>query len=201
MDLKPSVPRVINEESTDSELLWAIVQKQMKALDFLYDRYGKLVYTVAHRVLNNDRVLNNVEAAEDITQETFLKLWQNAEVYQASRGTLSSFLVMLARSRSIDKVRSRQSHHQRLQQWQHVPPTTQKQPTPLENATLDERASLVRDALKQLSDTERKVLEIAYYEGLSQSEIAKHTEVPLGTVKSRSRQALKKLRAALKHKL
>ena len=201
MDLKPSVPRVINEESTDSELLWAIVQKQMKALDFLYDRYGKLVYTVAHRVLNNDRVLNNVEAAEDITQETFLKLWQNAEVYQASRGTLSSFLVMLARSRSIDKVRSRQSHHQRLQQWQHVHHTTQKQPTPLENATLDERASLVRDALKQLSDTERKVLEIAYYEGLSQSEIAKHTEVPLGTVKSRSRQALKKLRAALKHKL
>ena len=195
MDLTPSVPKVVNEQSTDSELMGAIAQQQMKALDCLYDRYGKLVYTVAFRVLNN------VEAAEDITQETFLKLWQNTGIYQANRGSLSSFLAMLARSRSIDKVRSRQSHRQRLQQWQQIHHTSGKSPTPLESATLDERAGLVRDALNQLSDTERQVLEVAYYEGLSQSEIARHTEVPLGTVKSRSRQALKKLRAALRHKI
>ncbi|MEL6939982.1 MAG: sigma-70 family RNA polymerase sigma factor [Cyanobacteria bacterium J06598_1] len=195
MDLVPSVPVAINEQSTDLELFSAIEKQQMKALSVLYDRYGKLVYTISLRVLNN------AEEAEDTTQETFLKLWQHSEIYQPNRGPLSSFLVMLTRSRAIDRLRSRKSHHQRLHQW-HVtcfPESTHN--SPLESATLSERAQLVQIALKQLSAAERQVLEAAYYEGLSQSEIAKHTDIPLGTVKSRSRQALKKLRAALKHKL
>ncbi|MEL7224926.1 MAG: sigma-70 family RNA polymerase sigma factor [Cyanobacteria bacterium J06576_12] len=195
MDSMPSVPCDCNEKSTDLELFSAIEQAQLKALNFLYDRYGKLVYTIALRVVNN------VEEAEDITQEVFLKLWQQSSIYKPERGSLSNFLVMLTRSKSIDRVRSRKSHHQRLHQWQttlHPPPSSN---APLESATLNERAILVREALKQLSEAERKVLETAYYGGLSQSEIAKHTEIPLGTVKSRSRQALKKLRTILKHQL
>ncbi|MEM9151496.1 MAG: sigma-70 family RNA polymerase sigma factor [Cyanobacteria bacterium P01_F01_bin.3] len=195
MDSRPSVPPGVNEQSTDVELFFAIEQKQLKALNFLYNRYGKLVYTVAFRVINN------VEEAEDITQEVFLKLWQKSSIYKPDRGSLSSFLVMLTRSRSIDRVRSRKSHHQRLQRWEadHHPQSLHN--SPLERATLKERARLVKEAITQLSEAERKVLENAYYNGLSQSEIAQQTDVPLGTVKSRSRQALKKLRAILKHQL
>jgi len=191
----PSVPPGVSEQSTDLELFSAITQNQLKALNILYDRYGKLVYTIAFRVVNN------VEEAEDITQEAFLKLWQQSDIYKPERGSLSNFLAMLTRSRSIDRMRSRKSHRQRLHHWQ----TTLHPPlpgnAPLESATLEERATLVKEALQQLSEAERKVLETAYYDGLSQSEIAKHAELPLGTVKSRSRQALKKLRAILKHQL
>lgn len=195
MDSKPQVPLSVDCNSTDLALFSAIQQRQMRALDLLYDRYGRLIYSVAFRILNS------VEAAEDVTQETFLKLWQQFDHYQPQRGTLSNFLVVMARSRAIDKVRSRKSAHQRLQKWQASLTVACTQNHPLEAATIKEREQLVRTALSQLSDAERQVLETAYYGGLSQSEIAKQSNLPLGTVKSRSRQALRKLRLALQNKL
>lgn len=195
MDSKPQVPLSVDYDSTDLAVFSAIQQRQMRALDILYERYGRLIYSVAFRILNS------VEEAEDVTQEIFLKLWQQCDRYQPHRGSLSNFLVVMARSRAIDKVRSRQSARQRLQKWQGALTMACAQNHPLEAATIKERKQLVRTALSQLSDAERQVLETAYYGGLSQSEIAKQSNLPLGTVKSRSRQALRKLRLALQHKL
>jgi RNA polymerase sigma-70 factor, ECF subfamily len=182
---------VVDERSTDLEIFLAIQVQQVKALDLLYDRYGKLVYSTAFRIINN------VEEAEEITQETFLRLWQHHEIYQPNRGSLSGFLITLTRSRSIDRLRSRKSHQEKLQRIQIFSDRIPNRNLPLEFVTVQERSNLVREALQQLSPTERQLLETAYYDYLSQSEIAKREGIPLGTVKSRTRQALKKLRAAL----
>ncbi len=193
MDSMPSALPAVNAQSTDTEIFLAIRSQQVKALDLLYDRYGKLVYSIAFRMLSN------VEEAEETTQETFLRLWQRSEIYQPERGSLSGFLVMITRSRCLDRLRSRKATHQKLQRIQTASHGVTNYNPPLEFVTVEERSQLVREALNQLSAVERKVLETAYYEGLSQSEIAKRDGIPLGTVKSRSRQALKKLRTALKH--
>lgn len=111
MDSMPSEPAV-SDKATDTEIFLAIQAQQVKALDLLYDRYGRLVYSTAVRMLNN------IEEAEEVTQETFLRLWQRSEIYQPGRGSLSGFLVMLARSRSLDLLRSRKSSHQKLQRIQ-----------------------------------------------------------------------------------
>jgi RNA polymerase sigma-70 factor, ECF subfamily len=191
MDLMPSAPPVVHEQSTDSEIFLAIQSQQLKALDLLYERYGRLVYSTAVKILNN------VEEAEEVAQETFLRLWQRSEIYQPNKGSLSGFLSTLARSRSLDLLRSRKSSHQRLQRFQTSFDCAPHHNLPLEFATVEERSHQVREALKQLSPHERQLLETAYYQGLSQSEIAERDGIPLGTVKSRSRQALKKLRTAL----
>jgi RNA polymerase sigma-70 factor, ECF subfamily len=190
MDLMPAPP-VVNEQSTDLEIFSAIQAQQVKALDVLYDRYGKLVYSMAVQILNN------VEEAEEVTQETFLRLWQRSEIYQPKRGSLSGFLITLSRSRSLDRLRSRQSREQKLQRIQMFADCVSDYNPPLEFVTVQERFNLVHIALKQLSPIDRQLLEAAYYGGLSQSEIAERENIPLGTVKSRTRQALKKLRALL----
>lgn len=192
MDSLP-LPPVVSEQSTDTEIFSAIQAQQVKALDLLYERYGRLVYSTAIRALNN------VEEAEEVTQETFLRLWQRSEIYQPGRGSLSGFLMMLARSRALDLLRSRKSSHQRLQRIRTTSACVLNHNPPLEFVTVEERSQLVREALKQLSPAEKQLLETAYYEGLSQSEIAEREGIPLGTVKWRSRQALKKLRTALKN--
>jgi RNA polymerase sigma-70 factor, ECF subfamily len=192
MDSMPVLP-AINERSTDLEIFMAIQAQQVKALDVLYDRYGKLVYSTAIQILNN------VEEAEDVTQEAFLRLWQRSEIYQPQRGSLSGFLITLARSRSIDRVRSHKSSQQKLQRIQTCLDDVSAYNPPLEFVTVEERSNMVRAALKQLSPEDRQLLETAYYGGLSQSEIAQRDGIPLGTVKSRARQALKKLRTALNH--
>ena len=184
---------VAHEQSTDLEIFLAIQAQQVKALDLLYDRYGRLVYSTALRILNS------VEEAEEVTQETFLRLWQCSEIYQPNRGSLSGFLLTLTRSRSVDRLRSRKSSQEKLQRIQTFSDCMSHHNPPLEFVTVQERSNLVREALKQLSPADRELLKTAYYEGLSQSEIARRNGIPLGTVKSRARQALKQLRAALDH--
>lgn len=190
MDVTSSADPSYSNDSTDTELIQGLQAQQVNALDRLYDRYGRLVFGVALRILKN------VEEAEDLTQEIFLKVWQNSDAYQTNRGSFSSYLVVMTRSRAIDRIRSRQSQHRVAQVWQAE--TELQSSCLLEDLSVQERATLIRSALDDLNDEERQVLEIAYYEGFSQSQIAKHTQLPLGTVKSRSRQALKKLRHALR---
>ncbi|MFM2429101.1 MAG: hypothetical protein RLZZ511_314 [Cyanobacteriota bacterium] len=183
----------MNAQSTDLELFLGIQAQQVKALDLLYDRYSKLVYSTAVQLLNN------IEEAEEVTQETFLRLWERSEIYQPNRGSLSGFLITMARSRALDRLRSRQARHQKIQRIQtFIDPVSNYNP-PLEFVTVEERSNFVREALQQLSPTDRQLLETAYYEGLSQSEIAQRDGIPLGTVKSRARQALKRLRTTLTH--
>jgi len=192
MDSDPSAIKPTHSLS-DLDLLLVLRDGQVNALGSLYDRYSRLVYGLAHKILGNS------EEAEDITQEVFLTLWRR-DAYNPSRGSLSSFLTTMTRSRSIDKLRSRGTKLRFIQRWQGIV-KNEAVATPLEQASMGERSQLVRDALSQLHESERLILEIAYYEGLSQSEIAKRLNIPLGTVKTRSRQGLLKLRQTLQHQV
>ncbi|MCU0566519.1 MAG: sigma-70 family RNA polymerase sigma factor [Oculatellaceae cyanobacterium Prado106] len=177
-------------QPSDAELIAALKSGQVNALGTLYDRYSRLVYGLAYRILGNS------EEAEDMTQEIFLTLWRR-DTYNPNRGSLSSFLTTLTRSRSIDKLRSRSSRLRFLQRWQGLAKTEIMGTNPLEQASLGERSQRLKSAMADLPDSERQILEIAYYEGLSQSEIAQRLQIPLGTVKTRSRQGLLRLRQTL----
>jgi RNA polymerase sigma-70 factor, ECF subfamily len=176
--------------SEDVELVRAVRAGQPSALGILYDRYSKLVYGLALRILKNP------QEAEDLTQEIFLAFWRSSS-YNPDRGSLSGFLVTLTRSRALDKLRSRGTSRKFLDRWHQTISHETAYNVPFERASRAERSQQVRNALAQLSEDQRQVLEMAYYEGLSQSQIARQLELPLGTVKTRSRLGLIKLRQTL----
>jgi RNA polymerase sigma-70 factor, ECF subfamily len=187
-----------NDKSTaqsmpkDIDLYLDIQAGRTKALEILYDRYGKLVYGLAYKILNNP------QEAEDLTQEIFLNFWRKS-AYNPDRGSLSSYLIIMTRSRAIDKIRARGSFRRFLDRWRKVLPTETSNNNPFEAAFHSERSERVQMALGQLSDNQRQILEMLYYEGLSQREISERLEIPLGTVKTRSRLGLLKLRQTLEH--
>ena len=174
----------------DTELFQALKAGQTSALGILYDRYGKLVYGLALHILKNP------QEAEDLTQEIFLALWRSNS-YNPARGSLSSYLTTMTRSRAIDKLRSRGTSLKFLDRWRRTMSVESSSNTPFDVAAHAERSQQVQNALAQLSPNQRQVLEMAYYEGLSQSEIAQQLDLPLGTVKTRSRLGLLKLRQTL----
>lgn len=193
MDSKFSSPDTATlKHQSDEEVLAALRGGRISALDVLYDRHAKQVYSLAYKILAS------TEEAEDITQEVFLSLWQK-DTYQSTRGSLKTFLITLTRSRSLDRLRRQGTRHRFLQRWQRLSASDQETSPPLEEISVSEQSHLLQQALSVLSDSEREILEIAYHEGISQTEIAKRLNLPLGTVKSRSRQGLNKLRQHLKN--
>lgn len=186
------VPRLSDLPSrSDSELIEAVKARQPTALSVLYDRYAGLVYGLALKIMAN------ATDAEDLTQEVFVTLWRKPS-YDVRRGSLSSFLCLLTRSRAIDRLRSKGSQQRFLERWQPIlsadTPTT---PAPFEQVSIEERRQVVQEALSQLPENQRQILELLYYQGLSQAEVSRQLGIPLGTVKTRSRQALFKLRSSL----
>lgn len=177
-------------KATDAEVWQALKAGQSHALRIIYERYAFLVYRLALRILTN------AQEAEDLTQEIFLNLWRNRG-YDPLRGSLSSYLTTLTRSRAIDKLRSRGTQLKFLQRWGQMITPESSTLSPLEMASLSQRSEQVKTAIAQLPANQRQVLEMAYFEGFSQSEIAKKLETPLGTVKSWSRQGLLTLRKNL----
>lgn len=175
---------------TDAELFDAIKTKQPDALGMLYDRYGGLVYGIALKILKNP------QEAEDLTQEIFLALWRNVN-YNPEH--FVRYLVTMTRSRAIDKLRSRSRNLKLLERWSQTEQHETFSSTPFENACDQERSQHLRSALEQIPQQQRQVLEMAYDEGLSQSEIAQKLDIPLGTVKSRIRQGLLKLKQILQY--
>ena len=176
----------------DEDVFAALKQGNLSALGILYDRYGLVVYRLAQRMLNNPT------EAEDLTQEVFLCL-QTRPNYQQQRGSFRSYLMMLTRSRAIDRLRSKSSWWKLFQNKSKVNDIgfTSNPSHPLEQVSTEERAYRVREALQQLSEVQRQVLELSYYEGLSHSQIAQRLDLPLGTVKTRCRRGLLKLRKSL----
>jgi RNA polymerase sigma-70 factor (ECF subfamily) len=154
-----------------------------QAMSELYDRYGKVVYAVALRVLQD------AAGAEDVLQDVFLQLWRNPDAFDASRGSLAAWLAVISRHRSIDRLRKRRPE------------------TDIENCVIasspelrdeTERALVIekiRVVLAEMNPDQRKVLELAFFEGLTHTEIAAKTGEPLGTVKTRIRSGLQLLRA------
>ena len=175
---------------TDEALFLSLKQGNRSALGILYDRYSRLVYTIAFRVLNNG------PEAEDLTQEVFLNLWQK-RAYNPSRSSLSRFLSTVTRNRAIDRVRARSNRRRILKGAAPQVSAVEAFSLPEERASLGERSERVREALENLPEKQREILWLAFYHGFSQSEIASQTNIPLGTIKSRMRQGLLKLKGGL----
>ena len=182
--------------SRAQEVEWMrrIQEGDEEALRQLYRTYKDLVFGL---ILS---ILNNRQEAEDCLQEVFTQIWEKAEKFNSDRGKPYSFIVTLARNKAIDRTRSKVYKNQERQDYviddfTMVPVNADD--SPLKHTELTDRANRLRNALKQLPEKERKVLYIAYFEGLSQSEIAERTQTPLGTVKYRTRQGMIKLREIL----
>ena len=175
---------------TDAQLYQALKAGQTAALGILYDRHAGLVYGIALKVLENP------QEAEDLTQDIFLNFVKIGS-YDPSRGSLRTYLAILTRSRAVDRVRSRSNTRELLQKWGHSREEETATDSLLEKVSRSEQSQEVKAALAQLSDEQQQILRMAYYDGLSQSEIANQLEIPLGTVKARARRGLLKLRQAL----
>jgi RNA polymerase sigma-70 factor (ECF subfamily) len=178
----------------DAELLRRMAAGDEAALGALYDRWSPLVHSVVMRVVNDG------DDAEELVEETFWQAWRQAGRYDASRGGISGWLVVMARSRALDRVRLR--GWQRASAAESMDGASAPEPVidaggPLDAAEMDETRRIVRAALERLPAEQRETVEMAYFRGMSQTEIAAATGQPLGTVKTRARLALQKLREAL----
>jgi RNA polymerase sigma-70 factor, ECF subfamily len=176
--------------SSDADLIYGMRSGQQRSIVVLYDRYAGLVYSIAYRILQN------AQEAEDLTQDIFVNFWKS-DAYNPERGSLSSFLGLLTRSRAIDKIRQRTTTNSFLSRWQQTISEESTSPLPLESAATQETQEIVRQAIAQLPHQQRQILELNYYRGLSHNQIAQSLSLTPGIVKSRLRQALVQLKTQL----
>lgn len=176
-------------DRSDIEVVQALRAGDPTAMAILYDRYGHAVYRFAQRLLGN------AADAEDLTQEVFLRFLQRS-TYDPQRGTVLVFLLTVTRSQALNRLRKTKSQQQFLQRWEHNLPGVDRNPL-MDQVSLSELAHRLAHELETLPANQRQVLEMAYYEGLTQAEIAQTLSVPLGTIKTRARQGLLKLRKLL----
>ncbi len=174
----------------DATLVRAIASGDTSALAAVWDRYAALVHGLALRIVGDPHV------AEEVVQDVHLGLWKRAATFDATRGTLAGYLLTLARSQAIDRLRHRRARPAAALAADPGPLAVALD-LPGEFAGTEEARGLVRRALTELPAEERRVIELAYFEGLSQTEIAERTATPLGTVKGRTRNALRRLRGTL----
>jgi len=177
-------------DDADRAVLGRIATGDLDALEELYDRYKTMAYSIAYRI-TNDATL-----AEDVVQEAFLGAWRNASRYLEGRGSVKTWLLSIVHHRAIDAVRRRRPTTE-LPDREDVPPPQLRLPDVWGEVSADLDAEAVRRALGALSDVQREAIELAYYGGLTQQEVAERTSTPLGTVKSRMRLGLLAMRRAL----
>jgi len=174
---------------TDVELLEAIARKDETAIAELYDRYRVILFGLLIRILTSR------EEAEDVLQEVFLQVWRRAGDFDEKRGRPFTWLVTLARSRGIDRLRSLAAKERVALAGAREP--SEQVSDAVADAFASEQRTLVKTALAQLPEEQKRPLTLAYFEGLTQSEIAAKLGAPLGTVKTRMRTGLMKLREVL----
>lgn len=187
MDLKTS-------SSIDTDLLVQIAKGDRRAFGQLYDRSAPILFTLLVRILS-DR-----EEAEDLLQEVYAEVWRKSVRYDERRGSPMAWLVTLTRSRAIDRLRARASRGHGVTDSIDETPLAETQgrdPTPFEQRADAETRTLVMKALMELPTAQRQALELSYYEGLSHSEIAVRLKEPVGTIKTRIKLGMSKLKIAL----
>jgi len=192
--MKNSVPRVNVALLDDATLMGHIAQGQEAALSELYDRYGRLVMSVAYGVVQNR------ETAEEVTLDIFTIVWEKAGAYDDRRAQVSTWLTRMARNRAIDRLR-----RERVRPSQHSVSWAEMPVEPVLNETNDPETAVhlnleqqrVRAAVARLSAAQREALALAYFQGYSHSEIAQILDEPLGTIKGRVRAGMQKLRDLL----
>jgi RNA polymerase sigma-70 factor (ECF subfamily) len=177
----------------DDELVAAIAVRSSDALARLYDRYAATMLGLACRITGR------LEDAEEVVQDVFAQVWRQAARYDAGRATVAGWLVMVTRTRALDRLRARRARPDaEASSPGVVPPVAASDPDPEQVAISDREARQVRAALVSLSEAQRSLVELAYYEGLTHAQIAERTGLPLGTVKTRLRAAAAVLREALR---
>ncbi len=180
------------QSMNDAALLRLVADRQPEALGVLYNRYASTVLALGKRILGS------LADAEEVLQEVFLYAWNHAGRYDAGRSSVSTWLVLVARSRAIDRLRTRKVVERTHETAHQEGPPEHASPEGVETVFVRERRERVRGEMEKLPPEQKQVLEMAFYEGLSQSEIAAKADLPLGTVKTRTLLAMKKLRGALR---
>ena len=184
----------MNYHALDDYALIRLVQREdAAALSELYDRYGGLVFSLARQIVGD------TASAEEITQDVFIRVWEKARSYDDTRAKVSTWLTRIARNRSIDMLRHRRARADfQVTGWEDMPSGITTEESNPETMTLHAlRRQQVQKALRQLPDTQRQVLFLAYFYGMTQQEIADYLNQPLGTVKTRIRLGMQKLRTLL----
>lgn len=177
----------------DAALLTRVAQRDQTAMSQLYDRYARIIYSVAFKSLGS------AEESEEVVLDVFAQVWRIAERYDSTKGRADTWLFMLARSRILDRLRKLQRNSGTTSNVEDIAAVqiASSDALPLEEAMISERRDRVLTALKTLPEEQRCIIEMAYYQGLSQSQIATQTGLSLGTVKTRIRLGLNKLKSAL----
>jgi len=186
------------DPSADLQLLEAVACRDASAVAALYDRHARTLYSLIYRILRD------AGEAEDVLQEVFMRVWEKAETYDAVLGSPMAWLVRIARNRAIDRLRARQSR----------PVTTSsaddgadlrmfdlpdRSPGPERQTSASEEQRAIAEALSRLAPEQRVLIEHAYFMGMTQSELAAHFKLPLGTVKTRIRTGMLTMREHLQH--
>jgi RNA polymerase sigma-70 factor (ECF subfamily) len=177
--------RDLRADTSDADLLVLVAERDRAAFEALYHRYVRSMYGLALRRLR-DR-----QRAEDAVQETFAAVWRSAASYRPERGAAAPWLYAVARNAIIDRLRARN------EPAAEAPDLPSSEPGPADRAESSFVAWRVHRALEELPPKEREVIELAYWSGMSQSEVAEYLHIPLGTVKTRTRSALSRLSEVL----
>jgi RNA polymerase sigma-70 factor, ECF subfamily len=178
-----------DDAATDADLLVRVAERDRAAFELLYHRYVRSVFGLALRRLR-DR-----QRAEDAVQETFTAIWRSAGSYRPERGAAAAWLYAVARNAVVDRLRVRSEPPAE------APDVASTEPGPVERAEAAYVAFEVHRAMEELPEREREVLELAYWSEMSQSEVAEYLNIPLGTVKTRTRSALARLAEVLDEEL
>jgi RNA polymerase sigma factor (sigma-70 family) len=176
----------------DGQLVQLVAEKDDGALEALYERYGKVAYSLARRILTDELL------AQDVVQEVFLSLWRNARRFDAGRGTVATYLLSMTHHRAVDVVRREENLRRRRTSDEVLEFQPDPAPGVEAEAEAAERRAEVRAALAQLPPAQREALALAYFGGYTQREVATLVGVPLGTVKTRMAAGMRKLQQALR---
>ena len=183
-------------ENEDAQLVARLANGDEAALEPLYDRYGKLIFSLALRIVHDSTT------AEEVTQEVFVRLWRNAASFAAERGSVHTWLLRITHNLALNEVRRRQSRPVAADHFDWAVEGTllvdhHQEGDPATALWLRERSDTIQHALKQLPEPQRRAIELAFFGGLSQAEVAAALGDPLGTVKSRIRVGMQRLRELL----
>lgn len=191
MPVMTAEPTKLAQDQEWAQLIALTAQGDQAALATLYDRTSPQVFGLVVKILNNR------EAAEEVTLDVYTQVWRQAHTYDRTRGAPGAWLMMLARTRAIDRFRAGAAEHGRIESLDAVELFASGEDTPEQDVAEQERRRYVQQALAVLTLEQRQAIALAYFYGLSQSEIAEKLQLPLGTVKTRVRLGMMKLREAL----
>jgi len=190
-----SEPSTEHEEISDQDLMLRIQQGDEEALGLLYDRYSGVLKSLIMRVIHNDA------ESDDLLQEIFVELWKQSGTFSPEKGKPLGWIVTLTRRRAIDRLRKRQAYARVEEKFKDQPeqqPEAWVHNTMEEDLELNDARRMLRKVMDELPEAQRQAIELAYFKGMSQREVAAHTGIPLGTIKTRLELGLKKISEALK---